>query len=144
MLSWEEEFWAEMLKMNWIPGKTVVVYRVFADWKVERLGELAQRLAQKRVDVILCNGDDDAAVAAARVTRTIPIVFADAFAPIEQGLIDSFARPGHNLTGLSMYAGADFATKRLEFLRAMAPSATRLSWATASTVRCARPRRPSG
>ena len=65
------------------------------------------------------------AVAAARATRTIPIVFTAVPWPVETGLIDSFARPGRNVTGVSNYTGMEVSTKRLEFLKEIAPTATR-------------------
>ncbi len=78
------------------------------------------------------------AIAAARATKTIPIVFVGVSWPVEQGLIESFARPGRNVTGVSTYTGLEVSTKRLEFLKEVAPTATRLSWilgsATEATV----------
>src|SRR5206468_12455686 len=70
----------------------------------------------------------EAALAAARATRTIPIVCFNLVWPEEQGLIDSFARPGRNVTGVAFYPGVEASTKRMEILRELAPSATRLSW----------------
>ena len=75
-----------------------------------------------------------AAVAAARATKTIPIVFVAVPWPVETGLIDSFARPGRNVTGVSTYTGMEVSTKRLEFLKEIAPTATRLSWILDSSM----------
>ena len=58
----------------------------------------------------------------------IPIVFTNVSWPVEQGLIESFARPGRNVTGVASYTGIEVSAKRLEFLKAVAPTATRLSW----------------
>ena len=87
---------------------------------------------RKRVDVITAVGDF-AAVIAARATRTIPIVFTFVFFPLEQGLIDSFARPGRNVTGRSDFAGVEVTLKRLQLLREAAPTTKRLSWITGGT-----------
>jgi putative ABC transport system substrate-binding protein len=88
------------------------------------------------VDVIWTGGQP--APVAARATRTIPIVFNGAGWPVEMGLIDSFGRPGRNVTGVSFYTGIEVSQKRLEFLREIAPAAKRLSWIlapdTAGTV----------
>ena len=89
---------------------------------------LAEELVRKHVDVIW-TFPDLPAIAAARATKTIPIVFVNVAWPIEQGLIESFARPGRNATGVATYTGPrGLDRKRLEFLKAVAPAATRLSW----------------
>jgi len=127
-LLWEPEFWALMARRGWIVGQNVVVERAFADTKSDRLPRLAEELVRKRVDLILCLGDQEAMVAAARATRTIPIVVFDVNDPVEQGLVESLARPGRNVTGISLSRGPDLALKRLEYLRTIAPSAKRLCW----------------
>jgi putative ABC transport system substrate-binding protein len=131
-LEWEPKLWRAMAERGWILGKNVAVERAFANAKLELLPQLAEELVRKRVDVICVADDQDAMVAAARATRTIPIVVFDAFDPVEQGLIESFARPGRNVTGVALTAGADLAVKRLQYLRAIAPAAKRLAWITSS------------
>lgn len=127
-LDWEPNFWRVMAQRGWILGQNVAVERAFANAKLDRLAELAEELVRKRVDVIIVANDQEAMVAAARATRTVPIVVFDAFDPVDQGLIESFARPGRNVTGVALTAAADFTAKRLEYLRAIAPSAKRLCW----------------
>ena len=125
-LEGESFFWDELNKKGWVLGDNIVIERVYANWKVARLGGLAADLVRRRVDVILCN-DETAMVAAARATRSIPILFNGALMPVEQGFIESYSRPGRNLTGTAQHAGIEVATKRLEFLRAVV-SGRRLSW----------------
>ncbi|MFZ2651887.1 MAG: ABC transporter substrate-binding protein [Burkholderiaceae bacterium] len=120
-------FWLTMNKKGWLVDVNVVVERVYANWNVERLAVLARELVLEGVDLILTAGPE-ATLAAARATRTIPIVFSGVLWPIEQGLIDSLARPGRNLTGHTYFAGVEVILKRLEFLREIIPAATRLSW----------------
>ena len=127
-----ERFWlpglrAKLKTLGWIEGQNLVIESAFADSKVERLAALAEELVRKRVDVILAYPDLPA-IAAARATRTIPIVFVNVSWPVEQGLIESYGRPGRNVTGVSTYTGLEVSAKRLEFLKAVAPTATRLSW----------------
>ena len=127
-----ERFWlpglrAKLKTLGWIEGQNLVIESAFADTKVERLAALAEELVRKRVDVILAYPDLPA-IAAARATRTIPIVFVNVSWPVEQGLIESYGRPGRNVTGVSTYTGLEVSAKRLEFLKAVAPTATRLSW----------------
>lgn len=118
---------AEMKALGWIDGQNLVIEGAFADYRPARLPALAEELVRKRVDVIWA-GTGPAAVAAARATKTIPIVFGAVAWPVETGLVDSFARPGRNVTGVSTYTGIEVSAKRLEFLKAIAPTATRLSW----------------
>ena len=127
-LIWEPAFWEVMAQRGWVEGQNVVVERAFADGKSDRLPRLAEELVRKHVDVILCLGDQEAMAAAARATRTIPIVVFEVSDPVGQGLVESFARPGRNVTGISLTRGPDLAMKRLEYLRTVAPSAKRLCW----------------
>ncbi|OGA30534.1 MAG: hypothetical protein A3F77_12925 [Betaproteobacteria bacterium RIFCSPLOWO2_12_FULL_67_28] len=108
-------------KLGWIEGENLIVERAYADLKVERLAGLAEELLRRGVELILTFGPE-ASLAAARATTTIPIVFVVVTWPVEQGLIDSFARPGRNLTGTSFYTGIEVTNKRLEFLREVAPA----------------------
>ena len=127
-----ERFWmpglrAKLAALGWVEGRNLVIERAFADFQPQRLPALAQELIRKRVDLIWTSLPD-ATIAAARATRTIPIVFISVAWPVEQGLIDSYARPGRNVTGVATYTGLEVSTKRLEFLKALAPNLTRLSW----------------
>jgi putative ABC transport system substrate-binding protein len=118
----------EALKsQGWVDGQNLTIYGAFADFQVERLPALAEELVRKRVDLIWAP-TGEAAVAAARASRTIPIVFIGVPWPVESGLVDSIARPGRNATGVALYTGIEVSTKRLEFLRSIAPAAKRLSW----------------
>jgi putative ABC transport system substrate-binding protein len=114
-------------KLGWIEGENLIFERAFADYQVESLAGLADELVRKGVEVLLTNGPE-ATLAAARATKTIPIVFVNVVWPVEQGVIDSFARPGRNATGISWSTGVEVSNKRLEFLREIAPAARRLSW----------------
>lgn len=118
---------AELKALGWNEGKNLVIEGAYADYKTERFPALAEQLVRKGVDIIWAI-TGPAAVAAARATKTIPIVFTAVPWPVEIGLIDSFSRPGRNVTGVSTYTGIEVSTKRLEFLREIAPTALRLSW----------------
>ncbi|HSW26472.1 MAG TPA: ABC transporter substrate binding protein, partial [Burkholderiaceae bacterium] len=86
-------------------------------------------LRREQVEVLMAFGGE-AAAAAARLTTTVPIVFQYAYLPIECGLIDSYAKPGRNCTGIALLAGSEVIVKRLEFLRAIALSARRVAYVT--------------
>ena len=125
---WETDFLDGMKARNWVLGRDLVLVHEYAGWQPERSEAALSELIRQKVDVIILYGDDEALAAAARATRTVPIVFREAFAPVEQGLVESYARPGRNLTGTAVFTGPEFIVKRLEFLRSIAPSATRLFW----------------
>ncbi len=127
-LIWESDFWQRMAERGWLVGGNVAVERAFAEGRSERLPRLAEELVRKGVDVIVGDGDQEAIVAAARATRAIPIVVFEVLDPVEQGLVESFAHPGRNVTGISLSRGPDQALKRLQYLHAIAPSAKRLCW----------------
>jgi putative ABC transport system substrate-binding protein len=113
-------------KLGWIEGKNIVIERRFAEFKSERLADLAQELISKRVELII-TAEDAPALAAARATRTIPIVFVNMAFPVERGLVDSLARPGRNATGSTwLHSPSEVITKRVELLREIAPAAKRL------------------
>jgi len=118
---------------GWVEPQSLAVVSVSADGQVERLRAEAEALVGRRVDV-LWTGTPEATVAAARATGTLPIVFANVGWPVETGVIESFARPGRNLTGVSSYVGLEVGAKRLEFLREIVPGARRLSWIQAPTI----------
>ncbi len=113
-------------ELGWVHGKTLTIERAFGEGREDRLPELASALVAKKVAVIWALGPE-AAVAAARATTTIPIVFWGVAFPIEQGLINSYARPGRNVTGVAWFASPEVDGKRLELLREIAPAAKRLA-----------------
>jgi putative ABC transport system substrate-binding protein len=114
-------------KLGWTLGETVHVERRYAAWRMERMAELAYELLRRQhVEVLLADGNQ-AAAAAARLTSTVPIVFTYVFLPIECGLIDSYAKPGRNCTGIVIQTGLEFSLKRFEYARALAPSARRVA-----------------
>jgi putative ABC transport system substrate-binding protein len=125
-LDFERSFLAAMSKRGWSSGTNIAITRLYAEESAERLAALANELVGSRMDVIVTGGNVTT-IAAARATASIPIVFAASLPfAVEQGLIDSFARPGRNVTG----AGTDreLAVKRLQYLKQLVPSAKRLAW----------------
>ena len=100
-------------------GENVVFERRYAENRLERLPEMAADLVRLKVDVIAAFGTL-APLAAKRATSTIPIVMINAGDPLGTGLVDSLARPGGNVTGMSLMA-PDIAGKRLEQLKELLP-----------------------
>jgi putative tryptophan/tyrosine transport system substrate-binding protein len=108
-----------------IEGRNIIVDYVWAEGRAERLRQLATDLAERNLDLIVTAGPQ--AVRALLATRTqMPIVFAIHSDPVADGVIDSFARPGRNVTGLSM-ANSNLESKRLQILKDADLSLTRVA-----------------
>ena len=112
-------------ELGWVEGENVVFERRYAENRLERLPELAADLVRLKVDVIVAAGTL-APLAAKRATSTIPIVMTSAGDPLGSGLVDSLARPGGNVTGMSIM-GPDLGGKRLELLKELLPRIARVA-----------------
>jgi ABC-type uncharacterized transport system substrate-binding protein len=122
---WTAAFVQRMRELGWIEGRTVVIEYRWAEGRSEQLAQLAAEFVGLKVDLIVTGGTA-AVVAAKQATSAIPIVFATAGDPVGTGLVASLARPGGNVTGLSVQS-ADLAGKRLELLREVVPGLRRLA-----------------
>jgi putative tryptophan/tyrosine transport system substrate-binding protein len=111
-------------ELGWIEGRTVAIEYRWADGRSERYEEIATEFVRLKVDLIVTTGP--AAQQARRATSVIPIVLALSGDPVGAGLVASLARPGGNVTGLSMQL-PDTAGKRLELLREVVPTVRRLA-----------------
>jgi putative ABC transport system substrate-binding protein len=109
-----ELFAQGLQELGWADGRNVTIDQRYAAGKYEILSSLADELVHLQPDVIFAIGTP-AARAAKATTQTIPIVFARAADPVGLGLVSSLARPGGNLTGLSLQ-NFEIDAKRLEFL----------------------------
>jgi putative tryptophan/tyrosine transport system substrate-binding protein len=121
---WTAAFVQRLRELGWIEGRTVVIEYRWAEGREDRYGEIAAEFVRLKVDVIVTVGT--AAAAAKQATSVIPIVFAVAADPVSSGLVASLARPGGNVTGLSLQQ-TDAAGKRLELLREVLPDFRRLA-----------------
>ena len=121
---WTAAFVQRLRELGWVEGRTVTIEYRWAEGHSERFTEIAAEFVRLKVDVIVTVGS--AVVAATQVTSVIPIVFAVAIDPLGTGLVASLARPGGNVTGLSMQA-TDLVGKRLELLRETLPDLRRLA-----------------
>jgi ABC-type uncharacterized transport system substrate-binding protein len=111
-------------ELGWIEDRTVTIEYRWAEGRSERYAEIADEFARLKVDVIVTTGP--AAPQAKKATSVIPIVLALSGDPVGAGLVASLARPGGNVTGLSMQL-PDTVGKRLELLREVIPNFRRLA-----------------
>ncbi len=111
--------------LGWVEGQNVEMEYRYANYKLERLPQLAAELVRLRVDVIVTGGEPGIR-AAREATSTIPIVMAISGNPVETGLVASLARPGGNITGLSLL-NLELGGKRLALLKEAAPKVSRVA-----------------
>jgi putative ABC transport system substrate-binding protein len=116
----EEAFRQGLRDLGYVEGQNIVIEHRYADGKPDRYPELAADLVRLRVDVLLAGGYA-AIMAAKRATSTIPIVMAVTADPVGAGFVASLARPGGNITGLSLRLGEGFEGKWLELLKEAVP-----------------------
>ncbi len=116
---WVAAFVRRLNELGWIEGKTVVIEYRWAEADTERYSEIAAELAGLKVDVIVTWASAPV-LAAKKATSLIPIVFAAQMDPVGAGVVTSLARPGGNVTGMSIQQ-TDTAGKRIELLREVVP-----------------------
>jgi putative ABC transport system substrate-binding protein len=118
-----DPFRQQMGQLGWVEGKNLTIEYRFGEPKgPARLAELAAELVGLKVDLIVVTATS-AALAAKKVTNTIPIVMSSVGDPVGQGIVVSLARPGGNITGLASLTG-DLGGKRLEILKEAIPKST--------------------
>ncbi len=122
---WFDAFLQELRKRGWDEGRNIIIEVRRAPGHYDRLDSLAAELVRLNAHVIVTDSTP-AAFAGKRATRTIPIVMALASDPVGTGLVASLARPGGNVTGMSIM-NTDLAGKRLEMLKEIVPNAKRFA-----------------
>src|SRR5882757_1899650 len=122
---WTTAFVQRLRDLGWIEDRTVQIEYRWEDGLVERSSEFVNELVGLKVDVIVTHGVPNI-VGAMKATSTIPVVFPLATDPVGSGFVASLARPGGNVTGLSIQS-RDLAGKRLELLGEILPSLHRLA-----------------
>ena len=113
----------ELRELGYLEGKNVAFENRYAEGQLDRLPALAGELVRAKVDVIVATSTPGV-LAAKNATNQIPIVFHTINDPVETGVVASLARPGANITGLTM-GGAELYGKRLELLKETIPKLSR-------------------
>jgi putative ABC transport system substrate-binding protein len=118
-----DAFRAGLRDLGYVEGRNLVIEERWADNDASRLPALAAELVQWRPDVIVTSGT--AVAVAKRATTTIPIVMAAAGDAVGTGLVESYARPGGNVTGSTFFSN-EIGAKRVELLRESMPALRRV------------------
>ena len=113
--------------LGYVEGQNLILERRAAEGRIERLGDIVADLVRLQVDVIVTVSTPTAQAAKA-VTSTVPIVMATSADPVGDGIVQSLARPGGNITGLSLAIGPEIEAKRLELLGEMLPGVSRVAF----------------
>jgi putative ABC transport system substrate-binding protein len=121
-----EAFLQGLRDLGHVERRNLLIEYRDAEGKPERFPVLAAELVALKVDIIVTTGGSLAAVAAKRATTTLPIVFAAVGDPVGEGLVSSLARPGGNVTGLSVVA-TELVGKSLELLTQAVPGVSRVA-----------------
>jgi putative ABC transport system substrate-binding protein len=119
-----ELFRQELRDLGYVEGKNILVEYRYLEGKRDRIPGLLAELVQTNVDVLVV-GTPPAIRAAKQATKTVPIVIVTTQDPVAAGIIDSLARPGGNITGLTSLT-RDLTGKRLELLKEVVPGMSRV------------------
>src|SRR5215472_7243878 len=127
-----------LAEVGYLEGQNVNIAFRWAQGRYDRLPALAADLTRRQMAVLLATGGNPAVFAAKEATATIPIVFITGSDPVETGLVASLSRPGHNVTGVSLFTSL-LVAKRLELLRELVPTATTIAFLVNPSNSNARP-----
>jgi putative ABC transport system substrate-binding protein len=119
-------FFAEIRRLGYVEGQNLIVERYSADGHHERYADLAREIVTRNPDLIV-TGTNPVVIAFRAVTSAIPVV-AFMLDPLKAGLVTSLARPGGNLTGITLDAGIEIWGKRLELLKEAIPSTAKAAF----------------
>src|SRR5262249_21648779 len=122
-----EPFRLALRELGYIEGQNIAIEYRYAEGKNDRLPGLAAEMVRLKVDLILVTGSDPLIRAAMNATKTIPIVLTGGGRdPVEAGYVQSLARPGGNVTGITNLS-RELSGKRLELLKAAVPKLARVA-----------------
>ena len=114
-------------ELGYMEGSNLVIERRFWAFKNDRLPDVAAELVRIKPDLVVTGSNPLGAAALKQATTTLPIVMVGAIDPVGTGLVTSLARPGGNVTGLSINTGPEFLTKLLEILNEIVPKLSKVA-----------------
>jgi putative tryptophan/tyrosine transport system substrate-binding protein len=120
-----ELFRRSLRELGYVEGKNISFETRSAEGKIERFAALAEELVRLKVDVRVTSAPDET-LAASNATKSIPIVFVAQSDPVAAGFVDSLARPGGNITGITTFS-TELSGKRLELLKEIIPNLSRVA-----------------
>jgi len=120
-------------ELGYIEGQNIAIEHRYAEGKRDRYPELAAELVRLKVDIFVVEGGNTPVRAVKSATKTIPIVMVGGSDPVEAGLVESLARPGGNVTGITNLA-RELGGKRLELLKEAVPKLARVAVLYDSTI----------
>ncbi len=123
---WVRAFLQEMRARGYVEGQNFILERRSLESRLERAAGVVAELVSLKVDVIMTT-IDPMTQEAKRITTAVPIVMVGSSAPVEVGLVASLARPGGNVTGLTLDTGLEMEGKRLELLKDALPGVSRVA-----------------
>jgi putative tryptophan/tyrosine transport system substrate-binding protein len=119
-------FFAELRRLGYVEGENLIIERYSAEGHHERYADLAREIVTRNPDVIV-TGTNPVVIAFMTATNKIPVV-AFMLDPLKAGLVTSLARPGGNLTGITLDAGIEIWGKRLQMLKEAIPSTAKVAF----------------
>jgi putative tryptophan/tyrosine transport system substrate-binding protein len=122
---WTTAFVQRLHELGWVEGQTVAIEYRWVEGRSERSPAIIAEFVRLKVDVIVTHATPNV-LAAKQVTSVVPIVFPSAGDPVGNGLVASLARPGGNVTGLSVQS-SDLAQKAVQLSRELLPNLARLA-----------------
>ena len=117
-------FRSSLRELGHVDGRNIHLEVLSAEGNADRLPELAAQHVARKVDIIVTGGGNASTIAARNVTRTIPIIMSISINAVESGLVQSLARPGGNVTGMT--APLDLGLKQIQLLKELIPGLSRL------------------
>ena len=133
-----EPFRRALRELGYIEGQTLAIEYRYAEAKSDRIPELAAELVRLKVDIIVVAGGDPPILAAKTATKTIPIVMIGIGSdPVEAGHVESLARPGGNVTGVTNLS-RELGGKRLDLLKEAVPKTVRIAFVYDPAIPAAR------
>jgi putative tryptophan/tyrosine transport system substrate-binding protein len=123
--------------LGYVEGQNLILERRSAEGRFERFADIVAELIRLKTDVIVAPGDLIPRAAKA-LSTTVPVVMVTSTDPVAEGLVQSIARPGGNVTGLTLFVGPEIEAKRLELLRELLPGSLASPTSAARTTKIGR------